>query len=114
MNLHLGFVLESVVAVLLVISIGYSILIDRRLKNLRLGEEELKKTIAELGTATDRAERAVLALRQAIEQCDGELAEQLKKAERRSSELEIQVEAGADILARIGRIVGLGESKLAA
>jgi hypothetical protein len=114
MSLHLGFVIETIVAVLLAISIGYSILLDRRLRRLRLGEGELRKTIQELATATDRAERAVLALREAIEQSDTELEAQMRLADRRTTELGERIKAGTDLIARISRIVGLGETRAAA
>lgn len=114
MSYSLGFLIEATVAILLVISIAYSIILERRLKSLRLGEDELRKIIAELGMATERAGSAVVALRGALEDCDAELADQLRSAERRSAELKAQVAAGGDILARISRIVGVGDGKLAA
>lgn len=114
MSFHLGFIIESTVAVLLAISIGYSIAVDKKLRKLRLGEDELRKTIQDLGGATEKAERAVATLRQALEDSDTELAGQIRIADRRVQELQMQIRAGDDILHRIGRIVGVGEGKLAA
>ena len=114
MTMHIGFIIETVVAVLLAVSIGYSIMLDRRLKGLRLGEGEMRKTIQDLGAATERAERAVIALRQALEESDMELTSQVRLAERRSAELQAQIKSGGEFLGRISRIVGLGETREAA
>ena len=114
MSLHPGFVIEAMVAMLLAVSIGYSVALERRLRALRLGEAELRKTIAELDGAAERSERAIAALRIALEDSDAMLAEQLRLADRRGAELKAQEAAGGDILARISRIVGVGEPRVAA
>ena len=54
-----GLMIESLVALLLLLTIGYCIALNRRLKRLRADEQSLKATIAELITATEIAERAV-------------------------------------------------------
>lgn len=114
MTMHIGFIIETVVAVLLAVSIGYSVMLDRRLKGLRLGEGELRKTIQELGAATERAERSIISLRQALEESDMELTAQVRLAERRSSELQAQIKTGGEFIDRISRIVGLGDTREAA
>jgi len=55
----LGIAIESLVAVLLVLTIGYCMLLNSRLKRLKADESSLKATIAELITATEIAERAI-------------------------------------------------------
>ena len=48
MSHSLGIVIESLVAVLLMLTIGYCMLLNKRLKRLKADEHSLKATIAEL------------------------------------------------------------------
>lgn len=105
MSYHFGIVIESVVALLLAATIVFAVRLERQLRGLRLGEDALRKTIQELGTATAHAERAVGDLRQALEDSDLELAAQVRIADRRASDLKAQIQGGEDVLARISRIV---------
>jgi hypothetical protein len=54
-----GFMIESLVAILLMLTIAYCVILNNRLKRLKADEQSLKCTIAELITATEIAERAV-------------------------------------------------------
>lgn len=110
MSASLGLVLESFVAILLMVAIGYCAVLDRRLQRIRLNEADMRKTVQDLGGATERAERAVENLRAAIDECDSALADRLRAAERQSQELASQVRAGGDVISRISRIVGAGRS----
>lgn len=105
-----GFVIESVVAVLLAVAIGYCALLDRRLQRIRLNEDEMRRTIIDLTSAAERAEKAIETLRDAVHDCDRELAGRLKAAEKQSAELAAHIRAGGDILARISRIVAAGKA----
>ena len=59
MNHSFGFMIEALVAVLLVVTIGYCMLLNKRLLRLKADEQSLKATIGELITATEIAERAI-------------------------------------------------------
>jgi hypothetical protein len=59
MSHSFGFAIESLVAILLILTIGYCMLLNTRLKRLKADEHSLKATIAELITATEIAERAI-------------------------------------------------------
>ena len=50
--------IESLVAILLLVTIGYCVILNARLKRLKADEQALKATISELITATEIAERA--------------------------------------------------------
>ena len=62
-TLPIGMIIEGLVAVLLLITIGYCWMLNRRLQRLRADEEVLRATISELMTATEIAERAILGLK---------------------------------------------------
>jgi hypothetical protein len=101
----LGIVIELMVVGLLVVTIGYCVLLDRRLRAVRQDEQIMRKTVVELGAATERAERAIDSLRHTLGDCDRTLAERLRVAERYTADLEDQIRSGDDILNRISRIV---------
>lgn len=100
----LALVIESLVAVLLALTIGYCWLLNRRLLKLRADESALKATIAELVTATDIAGRAISGLKQAIHDCDAALGERLGRAEEISRQIGEQTMVGEDVVRRIALI----------
>jgi hypothetical protein len=103
--MNFGLLIESLVAILLAITIGYSVLLNRRLKHLKADEQSLKATISELITATEIAERAVAGLKSTVRDCDATLGERLRSAERVSADLELQLAAGRNLVGRLSQIV---------
>jgi hypothetical protein len=87
------------------VTIGYSIVLDRRLRAIKADETVMRKTVVELAGATERAERAIDALKATLGDADRTLAERLRVAERYAADLEDQIRSGDDILNRISRIV---------
>jgi Domain of unknown function (DUF6468) len=100
-----GFMIESLVAVLLMLTITYCIILNNRLKRLKADEQSLKATIAELITATEIAERAVAGLKTTAHECDHTLGERLRNADRGCAELSEQIKAGEALMKRLSRIV---------
>lgn len=105
MSHSIGLMIEGLVAVLLAVTIGYCVLLNKRLQRLKADEMSLKATISELITATEIAERAVGGLKVAVRECDQDLGERLRAAERFSTEIARQLTAGDELLARLTRIV---------
>jgi hypothetical protein len=97
--------IESLVAILLVITIVYCVMLNRRLKLLKSDEQSLRATISELMTATEIAERAIFGLKETVREGDTTLGERLRAAERTSIGLDLQIAAGKDILGRVQKIV---------
>ena len=104
MNHYLGLSIEATVAILLMITIGYCYVLDRRLKRFRADEFQLKATIGELITATEIAERAIAGLKLTVRDCDQNLGERLRAAERFSADIGQQLAAGESVLRRISQI----------
>jgi predicted RNase H-like nuclease (RuvC/YqgF family) len=100
-----GLVIEILVAMLLMLTIGYCYTLNRRLERLRADEQSLKATIAELITATEIAERAVNELKYAAQENDATLGERIRAAERCCVDLDRQVSAGDVVLTRLSRVV---------
>jgi Domain of unknown function (DUF6468) len=99
-----GFVIESLVAVLLITTIAYCSLLNRRLQRLRADEHSLKATIGELVTATEIAERAIGGLKLTVRDCDSNLGGRLASASELGDRLSQQIAQGEDILRRLSRI----------
>jgi Domain of unknown function (DUF6468) len=99
-----GLVIESVVAVLLLLTIGYCVLLNRRLQRFKADEQSLKATISELITATEIAERAIAGLKVTVRECDQNLGERLRTAERFAADIARSVAAGEGVLTRLVQI----------
>ena len=105
MTYGFGFMIESLVAILLLLTITYCVILNNRLKRLKADEQSLKATIAELITATEIAERAVAGLKTTAHECDSTLGERLRNAELCCTELSQQIKAGDVLMKRLSRIV---------
>jgi len=95
--------IESLVAFLLLLTIGYCVVLNRRLKRLKGDEQALKATISELITATEIAGRAVAGLKATAQDCDGTLGERMRAAERLCVGMERQLKAGELLLGELIR-----------
>jgi hypothetical protein len=100
-----GLIIEALVAILLMVTIGYCMILNNRLKRLKADERALKATIAELITATEMAERAVAGLRITARECESTLGERLASADQCCAELNRQVKAGDLVIERLARVV---------
>jgi hypothetical protein len=108
MNDGLGLIIEGLVAILLMLTIGYCMMLNRRLKLLRADEDSLRGTIAELVTATEIAERAIAGLKVTARECDVGLGERLTRGERLSAELDRKLAAGKEVLSHLSQIASAG------
>jgi chromosome segregation ATPase len=104
MNHSLGLIIESLVAVLLVVTIGYCMLLNTRLKRLKADEHSLKAVIAELITATEIAERAIGGLKLAVRDVNENLGNQLSAATQMSEQLKKQLAESDNVVRRLSRI----------
>ncbi len=101
----LGVAIESLVALLLVITIGYCMLLNKRLKRLKADESSLKATIGELITATEIAERAIGGLKLTVRDTNENLNAQLTAAGQISIQLKKQLAEGDNVVRRLSKIV---------
>jgi hypothetical protein len=108
----LALIIESLVAILLMITIGYCISLNKRLTRLRADEHALKATISELITATEIAERAIAGLKLTVRDCDQNLGERLRTAERFCADMDRQVASGSGVLERLALIVSAARPEL--
>src|SRR3978361_1179124 len=104
MSHSFGVAIESLVAILLLLTIGYCMLLNTRLKRLKADEHSLKATIAELITATEIAERAIGGLKHTVRDVNENLGSQLTAAAQMSQQLKSQLVEGDGVIRRLSRI----------
>jgi len=104
MNHQLGLMIESLVAILLMVTVGYCILLNNRLKRLRADEHSLKAVIGELVTATEIAERAIGGLKHAVRDVNENLGHQLASATQMSDHLKRQLAECDHVVRRLSKI----------
>jgi len=99
-----GVAIESLVAILLVLTIAYCMLLNTRLKRLKADEHSLKATIAELITATEIAERAIGGLKLTVREVNENLGNRLNMANEMSEQLKKQLAESESVVRRLSRI----------
>ena len=104
MSHSLGVAIESLVAVLLMLTIGYCMLLNKRLKRLKADEHSLKATIAELITATEIAERAIGSLKLTVRDVNEHLGNKIASATDMSEQLKKQLVESDNVLRRLTKI----------
>lgn len=104
MNHSLGLMIETLVAILLLLTIGYCMLLNKRLKRLKADEHSLKAVIAELVTATEIAERAIGGLKHTVRDVNENLGSQLASASQMSEQLKRQLVEGENVVRRLTKI----------
>ena len=104
MSHSLGIAIESLVTVLLMVTIAYCMLLNKRLKRLKADEHSLKATIAELITATEIAERAIGGLKHTVRDVNENLGAKLTAATEMSEQLGKQLGECDNVVRRLSRI----------
>src|ERR1700682_283082 len=104
MSHSFGIVIESLVAALLLLTLGYCRLLNSRLKRLKADEHSLKATIGELITATEIAERAIGGLKHTVRDVNENPGNQLDTAAQLSQQLKKQLAEGDNVVRRLSRI----------
>jgi chromosome segregation ATPase len=104
MSHSLGVAIESLVAILLMLTIGYCMLLNKRLKRLKADEQTLKATIGELITATEIAERAIGGLKHTVRDVNENLGTQLASAAEMSEQLKKQLSECDNVVRRLSKI----------
>lgn len=104
MNPVLGLMIESLVAALLVLTIAYCMLLNKRLQRLKADEHSLKAVIAELVTATEIAERAIGGLKHTVRDVNENLGVQLSAAHDMSDFLKKQLAEADHVVRRLSKI----------
>ncbi|WP_156460394.1 DUF6468 domain-containing protein [Devosia sp. Root635] len=106
-GLPLGLLVESAVAILLALTIGYCIVLNQRLKRLHADKDVMRQMVADLVGATNLANQAIKELKQTAVEADLSLNSRLEEAERFGIELANHVTAGTVLMERIAKITSV-------
>jgi hypothetical protein len=104
--------IESLVAVLLLITIGYCMVLNKRLQRVRADEHSLKAVIGELVTATEIAERAIGGLKHTVRDVNEHLGAQIGKANELSDLLKKQLGEADHVVRRLSKIAVAARSPI--
>jgi len=102
--LPLGMIVEGSVAVLLVLTIGYCVVLNERLKRLHADRDALRQMVTDLVQATRLANGAIKGLKETAVEADLVLTSRLEEAERFGVELANHINAGQALMTRIERL----------
>lgn len=105
-----GYLIESMVSVLLLMTILYCVRLNNQLRLLKADEQSLRATISELITATQIAERAIAGLKTTMRDGEQTLNERLQRSEAVTAEFDRQLQAGGELLGKLIRITGAGKA----
>lgn len=98
----MGLAIDILVSVLLVVTIGYAAVLNRRLKRLRDEEDIMRATVQELINSSALADRALKELRAMAETSDAVLKARLMEAETMTGRLDQATERSNTALSRLG------------
>lgn len=106
-GLPLGLFVEGAVAILLALTIGYCVLLNRSLKRLHQDKDVMRQMVNDLVSATNLANQAIKELKSSAVEADLALTARLEEAERFGVELANHVTAGTVLMERIAKITSV-------
>jgi hypothetical protein len=99
--LHTEFWLDIVVAILLLVTVGYCLMLNRRLSALRGSQAEMRKLLADFAAATQAAENSVGHLKVASDHIGATLDQRITEARALADELGSITQSGGRLAERI-------------
>ena len=110
MSYNYGALIETMVSILLLLTILYCVRLNKQLRLLKADEQSLRATISELITATEIAERAIGGLKTTMREGEQVLKERLSRSETVTAEFDRRLVAGEQLLGKLIRITGAGKA----
>lgn len=96
-----GVVFDAAIILLLVVTIGYAMALNRKLSVLRQARGEMEKVIADFAAATDQAQSGLKALQEGSGEASVALARNVSDACRLADEMAFLVKKGNEIADRL-------------
>lgn len=96
-------IVEIVLSLLLVVTVGYCALLERKLSILRKGQDGLKDTVAELNTAIGNASASMRLLKSSAAEISEKLHDEIGRGRSLADELSLLTSSGERIASRIER-----------
>ncbi len=104
--------LEGLLAVLLVATIAYSVMLDRRLRTLRQSRDEMQALLASFTAATAHAQAGLVALRETSQSAGESLQSDIERAKALRDDLGFLLDRGNSLADRLEG--GIGAARVAA
>ena len=109
----IGLAADLVLAVLLVLTTGWCVLLYRRLERLRVERSDVEQFIAAVDGAVRRAEQAVAGIRDGAADAQRLLAAEEEQAQKRAAELARLVESAGRMARRVEAAIHQGARAMA-
>jgi hypothetical protein len=103
-GIPLGMAVEGAVAILLILTIGYCIVLNHRLKRLHSDRETLRQMVTDLVQATNLANSAVMELKTAAGEADDRLARRIEEADSFLIQFANHITSGRALMEKIAKI----------
>ncbi len=96
-----GLVLDGMIVLLLVPTVGFAFVLNRRLATLRRAQDEFRELLSGFNEATERAQTGVFQLKAAAGEVGGKLRDGVEKARTAGDELSFLIDAGNRLAERL-------------
>ncbi len=110
MTEHYGLILDSLIVVLLLATIFYCIVLNRRLGRLRSSRAELERATRAFAEAAARADAGIKGLRRTAEESGSGLQQEVQRADGLREEMHMLVEAAESLAKRLEGAAGTARS----
>lgn len=101
---------DGVIAVLLLVTITFCILLCRRLRTLKADEEMMRSVVSDIVQSTGKAEHAIRTLKATAEECEHTIGTSLRDAEALSDALTDKSVSADAAVRRLAEVVALAQS----
>lgn len=108
----LSFLGDAIVALLLIATIGYSYILNRRLVTVRSDREKFEVLVRTLNAASQRAETAVTGLRVTADELSRRLEKKVEEARALADDLSYMIERGGGIADKLANQIRAGRDEL--
>jgi ABC-type transporter Mla subunit MlaD len=108
----LSFAGDAIVALLLIATIGYSVVLNRRLGTVRNDREKFEVLVRNLNAASQRAEAAVAHLRATADDLSRRLEKKAEEARSLADDLTYMIERGGGIADKLANQIRAGRDEL--
>ena len=112
-ELSLATLLDVLIALLLVATITYAVILNRKLTRLRSDRGEMEAVIARLIEATDGAQKGLEGLRAHADHVGSRLQKELARAQGRADELGFLIERAEAVSGRLERAASAAPARTA-
>ncbi len=111
--MDISLVLDAIVAVLLITTIGYAVVLNRRLGALRNAKSDIEALVGQFSDSTDKAGSGIESLKDETRRSGEALQSKLDAARGLADDLSFLLERGSSLADRLDGAVGAARAKIA-